>query len=194
MSGECKSYRLNEPMKWQEFKAMPDDIKVTYIKLLREKFDVPDCELYKMFGTDKDALSRYFKKLNLRVPRKNTHRNWKQDEWFAWVNGVDKLPTPVIEEVAVTHEDIDDIERMMPGVKDLHIKAEAYVEDYLPFEEPDPIPVAEYIPIPKTAVPNNGSMNFTCPANQALRTLEQLLGDTNVSISVMWRVVEEGED
>lgn len=36
MSGEVKSYRLNEPMSWREFKAMPDDIKVTYIKLLRE--------------------------------------------------------------------------------------------------------------------------------------------------------------
>jgi hypothetical protein len=34
-------------------------------------------------------------------------------------------------------------------------------------------------------------MNFTCPANQALNTLAQLLGETNVSISVMWRVVEE---
>ena len=35
MSGECKSYRLNSPMSWDEFKAMPDDIKITYIKLLR---------------------------------------------------------------------------------------------------------------------------------------------------------------
>jgi hypothetical protein len=98
MNGECKSYRLNSPMAWEEFKAMPDDIKITYIKLLREKFDVPDCELYKMFGTNKDALSRYFKALGLRVPRKNSKREWKKEEWFAWVNGVDMLPAPTLEE------------------------------------------------------------------------------------------------
>ena len=98
MNGECKSYRLNSPMAWSEFKAMPDDIKITYIKLLREKFDVPDCELYKMFGCGKDSLSRYFKALGLRVPRKNVYREWKKDEWFAWVNGVDNLPTPTQEE------------------------------------------------------------------------------------------------
>jgi hypothetical protein len=181
MNGECKSYRLNEPMAWKEFKAMPDDIKVTYIKLLREKFDVPDCELYKMFGTDKDTLSRYFKKLNLRVPRKNVHREWKKDEWFAWVHGVEQLPTPVSEE--------------MPDRLYSLEEAEAFIEEDIHIEEPDPIPVDSFTPvqIPVTAVPNNGSMNFTCPANQALNTLAQLLGETNVSISVMWRVIEEGK-
>lgn len=37
MNGEVVSYKLNEPMTWAEFKALPDDIKKTYIKLLREK-------------------------------------------------------------------------------------------------------------------------------------------------------------
>ena len=184
MNGECKSFRLNEPMSWQEFKAMPDDIQITYIKLLREKFDVPDVELYKMFGTDKDTLSRYFKKLNLRVPRKNVHRNWKKEEWFAWVNGVEKLITPVIEEEP-TEEPIQE-----PVITSE--EPEVFSEEDLPWNKPDPIPVVEYTPYQKTAVPNNGSMNFTCPANQALNTLAQLLGETNVSISVMWRVVEEG--
>ena len=188
MSGDCKSYRLNEPMAWKEFKAMPDDIQITYIKLLREKFDVPDCELYKMFGTDKDTLSRYFKKLNLRVPRKNVRREWKKDEWFAWVHGVDQLPTPVLEEIPVIEENPDRTYSLK--------EAEAFIEDDIQFEEPDHIPVDSFTPvqIPVTAVPNNGSMNFTCPANRALNTLAQLLGETNVSISVMWRVVEEGDE
>ena len=155
MNGECKSFRLNEPMSWQEFKAMPDDIKITYIKLLREKYDVPDCELCKMFGKDKDTISRYFKKLNLRVPRKNVHRSWKKEEWFAWVNGVEKLPTPVFEEIPVEEpvtEEVnqEDIEKFMAAVKNLPITAEPYVEDDLPFdivpvEEPDC--VSTFVPI-----------------------------------------------
>ena len=46
--------------------------------------------------------------------------------------------------------------------------------------------------IPTTATPINGSMNFKCPADQALKTLEQLLGNANCAISIMWRVIEEG--
>ena len=42
MNGEVKSYRLNEPMTWDEFKALPDDIKVMYIKGIREKYHVPN--------------------------------------------------------------------------------------------------------------------------------------------------------
>ena len=30
MNGECKSYRLNDPMMWEEFKKLPDDIKTMY--------------------------------------------------------------------------------------------------------------------------------------------------------------------
>ena len=183
MNGECKSFKLNSPMTWNEFMSMPDDIKITYIKLLREKFDVTDTALYKMFGTNKDSLSRTLLKLGLRVPKRSTHREWKKEEWFAWVNGVDKLPAPVIEEPVQTEE------------------PEAFVEDDLPYEEPDPITleeakesVKEHQAIPVAAVPKNGSMTFTCPANQALNTLGQLLGDANVSISVMWRVIEEGGD
>ena len=48
--------------------------------------------------------------------------------------------------------------------------------------------------IPETATPCNGSMNFNCPADQALNTLAQLLGNANCAISVMWRVIEEGAD
>ena len=142
MNGECKSYKLNSPMKWDEFKAMPDDIKITYIKLLREKFDVPDCELYKMFGTSKDALSRYFKALGLRVPRKNVYREWKKDEWFAWVNGVDLIHAPVPEEpieVPIIEEQpvhfYTEEER-----ETIFGEASGYTEDDLPIEEPDPVP------------------------------------------------------
>ena len=44
MSGEVKSYRLNKPMTWQEFKAMPHDVQYGYIKLLKSKYSVPTCQ------------------------------------------------------------------------------------------------------------------------------------------------------
>ena len=44
-NGECKSYRMNEPMTWAQFMEMPDDLKVLYIKAIRKKYQTPDCIL-----------------------------------------------------------------------------------------------------------------------------------------------------
>lgn len=51
MSGTCETWNLNKPMGWQEFKSMPDDIKVMYIDRIRERFGaVPNKLLSLMFG------------------------------------------------------------------------------------------------------------------------------------------------
>lgn len=130
MSGECKSYRLNEPMTWAEFKAMPNDIQITYIKLLRQKFDVPDGKLAEMFGTSKDGTSRRFKKLGLNEGKTRKRKNWDKEGFFAWWHGVDQLPTPVPEEP--TEEPV--IEEVPVITSE---EPEVYVEDDLPVEEQD---------------------------------------------------------
>ena len=208
MNGECKSYRLNEPMSWDEFKSMPDDLKITYIKLLRQKFNVSDSQIANMLGHNIRSFSTEINRLGIGMGqnKRGGCTKWDKEGFFAWWHGVDKLPTPVPEEP--TQEEKKTIffggtenlpeEKIhwVEDVKNQHIKAEAYVEDDLPFEEPDPIPVDNFTPIPlgipATATPCNGSMQFKCPADQALNTMAQLLGNTNCAISVMWRVIEEG--
>lgn len=44
-NGECKTYRMNEPMTWEQFMEIPDDLKVMYIKAIRKKYQTPDCIL-----------------------------------------------------------------------------------------------------------------------------------------------------
>lgn len=138
MNGECKSYRLNEPMKWQEFKSMPDDIKVTYIKLLREKYNVPDSQLAKMMVINSCSFSQEMKRLGLSIGHGNRGActKWNKEGFFAWKNGVDKLPTPVPEE--------EPTEAPIQEPVITSEEPEAYVEDDLPFdivpvEEPDPV-------------------------------------------------------
>ena len=65
MNGECKSYRLNDPVKWDEFKSMPDDIKATYIKLIRQKFNPPNTMIAQMMGVSEMTVRRELKKLGL---------------------------------------------------------------------------------------------------------------------------------
>lgn len=188
MNGEVKRYRLNDPMDWKEFKSMPDDLKITYIKLLRQKFNVPGTQIAKMMGINTCSFSQEMTRLGIGAGKSSRGRStqWDKEGFLAWWHGVDKLPTPV--PVEPTQEEKEAI---------FFGEEKGYVEDDLPFEEPDPIPVDDFmmfkaLPVLETATPINGSMQFNCPADQALNTLAQILGKTNCAISVMWRVIEEG--
>lgn len=52
LDGEVKTYRLGSPMSWEEFNAMPEDLKKMYIKNLRKKFNVPDDILAVSMGVE----------------------------------------------------------------------------------------------------------------------------------------------
>lgn len=183
MNGEVKSYRLNSPMDWAEFKSMPDDLKVVYIKALRNKYGVPDAHIGNMMGIHKCSFMKEMARLNL---SKGEHcggrRKWDQDGFFAWVNGAD-IPTPVIEETEV------EIKQDPENIQD----NESFIEEDIPFyenyctEEKTKV----FTSVPELATPTNGSMEFKCPAKHALNMLEQILGQTNCEIYVRWRVVPE---
>lgn len=65
MNGEVKSYNLNKPMTWEEFRSMPQDLQIMYIKKLRNEFGVPDSVLGKAMGVCKSSFSKAMKDLNL---------------------------------------------------------------------------------------------------------------------------------
>ncbi len=134
MNGECKSFRLNEPMKWDEFKAMPDDIKATYIKLIRQKFNPPNTMIAQMMGVSEMTVRRELKKLGLEAIQRSGRMKWDKDGFYAWMHGVDKLPTPVPAEEPI-EEPIQ--EEQLPVITSM--EPEVFVEDDLPFEEPKSI-------------------------------------------------------
>lgn len=86
LNGEVKVYRLNSPMSWGEFNAMPDDLKGSYIKLLRKKYNVPDKEVAAMMGVDVDILSDCFKQLKLNKGNySNGDITFNAVEWTNWL-------------------------------------------------------------------------------------------------------------
>lgn len=87
MNGEVKSYNINSPMTWKDFKGLPDDIKIIYIKLLREKFDVPDARVAAMLGTSQQTFARYVAQLGINSGRQQKHKNFDADAWNAWASG-----------------------------------------------------------------------------------------------------------
>lgn len=136
MNGECKSYRLNDPVKWDEFKAMPDDIKATYIKLIRQKFNPPNTMIAQMMGVSEMKVRRELKKLGLEAIQRSGRMKLDKEGFYAWMHGVDKLPTPVPAEEPIQEEQLPVITSVEP---------ETYVEEDLPFEKPDPVTDADVI-------------------------------------------------
>lgn len=190
MSGECKSYRLNEPMSLEEFRTMPDDIKITYIKLIREKWNAPNVAVAAMMGTNKDVMYRELKRLGL-TDGVRGHKVWEKEGFYAWAYGIPKK-----------EETLEEILEETQG---------ECVECYETVEEPvevieEEIPVAEEVPfveIPKSelkidrstarnfAYPISGSMNFEGMAQDITAVLDALLFGKNIKMSVSWEVCND---
>ena len=82
MNGDVKSYSLNKPMTWEEFRSMPQDLQIMYIKKLRNEFGVPDIVLSKSMGVCKSSFSKAMKDLNLSLGKSAgaTGKQWLNSE------------------------------------------------------------------------------------------------------------------
>lgn len=171
MSGEVKSYRLNEPMTWIEFKAMPDDLKVTYVKLLRQKFNVPDCKIGEMLGVDKVTMSRHLKTLGCSAGSYSRGKEtaWDINGWTLWVAG-ESAPEEISEPF---------MEEDVPFPEEPNPKA----------GEPEPMePVSVPFHEVKRAIPISGSMDFEGEIGEVLETVAVLLNGAYAKVCVSWEV------
>ena len=174
MNGEVKSYRLNEPMSWKEFKAMPDDIKVTYVKLLREKFHCIDSAIAEMMGIHKATFHNEMNRLGIMVGGKG-RRKWEdKDAFWAWVSGA-RIPVEEAKEEPVPEEPVPEEVEQMPEFYpvETHEEQEAVV-----FEE-------------KKAIPCTGNMVYEGKVEEVMNSVAALLGNAYVHISITWDVLPE---
>ena len=85
MSGECRSYRINEPMKWAEFKAMPEDIQSQYVQLLRDRYGANNQNLSDMFRITRPAVSKHLQMLGMPSLKKGSMLRDKEG-WEKFLN------------------------------------------------------------------------------------------------------------
>jgi hypothetical protein len=169
MSGECQTYRLNEPMKWDEWKAMPDDIRCDYINLIRTRFKAPDTAIAEMMGVHKVTMAKEIAQLGIgKGGHSGGGRKWDKEGFLMWVNGVpvEQAELPVIE--GPVEEVAEEFQGASEVVKTLHIP-----------------PVA-----PVCCLPKNGEMRFEGNAEEILNTLRTLLGGARVNLNVWWQLDE----
>lgn len=162
MNGKVESYRLNDPMKWDEFKKMPDDLKADYIKLIRAKFAVPDTEIADMLGIHRVTFSKYAKMLGCGLGKcAGGRKTFDTEAWLKWTHGVPSQPEET-EEEAPAEETVEE------PVCDQQVESKVFLL--------------------KKAVPCYGSMTFKGKATDALKTMLDVLGDADVNIMIQWEV------
>lgn len=170
MNGEVKSYKLNDPMTWAEFKAMPDDIKIKYIKVLREKFNVSDRTISEMLGIHWQTFGIEAKRLGIRAGHRSGRVKWDNDGWCAWCNGLklEKTEAPAVEEKEKVTLTVD----MMPQ----HTHGRELYEKAVAVERKEPL------------IPVKGMMTLEGGAEDAVAVIVNMLGKANVRLTVSWEV------
>lgn len=163
MNGEVKHYKINEPMSYAEFKALPDDIKKIYIKTLRSKFDVPDKYIAEMMGVGKSTIAYNIGILDIHSGETNNIRAWDRAGWQEWVEGRAVLPEEAVEEVLAeeTCESTEVVDEVV----------EEQAED-----------TCEKVKL----APRSGEMMFEGSAAEAFEAAAKLLGDGNYVLCIRW--------
>ena len=167
MNGEVKSYRLNSPMDWKSFRAMPDDIKVLYIRGIRERYGATNTNIAEMLGIHKVNFAREVSRLGLNAGHRRS-KPFDGEGWCRWIHGV-----------------AEDHERMMPC---------DMPEQENPKEEfcVEAVKTAEEDHTQEPAIPANGNLYFECNATIALQTINRILQDSCVKLSVVWERLGDG--
>lgn len=187
MNGEVKSYKLNDPMSWAEFKTMPYDIKVAYITALRKKYNVSDTKIMEMLGVSCFTISREMKRLGISAGHRSGRTKWDEDGWYAWVNGVPVEAKEEVAEEAATLEKCD--ESVLEQAEKCDTDASAGDSDFVFRFDKEGITVAKEV---RPAIPGWGQMELEGTVEECAKTLEMLLADSNVKLTVAWSVKQDG--
>ena len=172
MNSEVTAYKLNSMMTWNEFKAMPADIKITYIKLLREKYNPYDKAIAEAMGTNRVTFHEEIQRLGLCLGKASGgKREWDEEGFKAFCGNCkpDSVEEPAEEVDGETVEFICEncCDSPLPEIKESPV-AEISIQEETP------------------AVPYSGSLSFTGAADAALKTVMNLLGNAEVNITIRW--------
>lgn len=99
MNGECKVYNLNKPMSYSNFCAMPVDLQIKYLEMLRDKFGANQTEISFMMGCNCATLKSHKQRFLNGKPefKRYTYSRLDKDVWRRFINGEEDKDTVVAE-------------------------------------------------------------------------------------------------
>ena len=170
MNGECKSYRLNDPMMWKEFKKLPDDIKTMYIKSIREKYDIPDQYIAEVMGVNPSTFCKTMKRLGCTL---GVRMGLKGNAWKESEQGIAFYKWWRKEKMAENMPKIDDIRDINSETDNIYSTGT----------------IASVLP--QYAMPKSGSLHFECSADNAINVIHEILQNNKVSLNIQWTLMED---
>ena len=92
-NGEIMQYKLNQPMKWKEFKSMPEDLQKEYIQKLASEKKARAIDIAEMLGVHKNYFSSIARALfQGETPFTGKHQVNQSQEWRDFIEG--NITTP----------------------------------------------------------------------------------------------------
>ena len=174
MNGEVKSFNIHKPMTWADFKAMPNDLKKAYIKMIRHRFDAPDGYIAEMLGCSQRILSVHLADLGCSGPKRGGRQKWNREDFEAWKRGEEVVDASEVE-AEMTAED-----------ETSETPAENAPVDPVAPAEPD----GRYVIVPDTPsfiVADAATVSFTGNSDEILATLMCMLKNNHVN----WTIIKE---
>ena len=212
MNGDVKSYNLNKPMTWKEFRSMPQDLQIMYIKKLRNEFGVPDSVLGKAMGVCRSSFSKAMKDLKLSLGKSAgaTGRQWfgseKSSKFSEYWNKFSKKDESIKEGSAkdeAEHVEETDISKAFAQIGTYvteNNSSTKITNDPVTIPEPsqnyylahdlDKYAVSSTKEPEHITIPTGGRLSFDCKFDDAVKVLESILSGTNVRLNVDWIVVK----
>ena len=116
LNGPVSTYKLDEPMNWESFKAMPEDLQKKYILNLQETYQANNDMLGKMFGVTGVSVCKMRHALGISAMGQSKMTRdevaVRDAKWDAFCNGVvgGKPKEMKKEEVEKSHNEIEEFE------------------------------------------------------------------------------------
>ena len=118
LNGEVKTYNMNAPMAWAEFKEMPDDLKVTYLNRLADEYQANQKMIAGMLGIHPATMCECFRHLGVAAKNSGVKGGEKaaaRDHcWAEFLNGGIPSAEPGVEETTVEKADEETANRDTP--------------------------------------------------------------------------------
>ena len=152
LNGPVSTYKLDEPMNWESFKVMPEDLQKKYILGLQENYGANDEMIGKMFKKSDTVALRVRNTLNIKPLGKcKLNRNEKairDAKWNAFCNGVvggkpgeAKEPEPEIDTELAEEQSLEVCGVNIIGEEPAKAPEQIEIEEMDPIEEPVEEPV-----------------------------------------------------
>ena len=149
LNGPVSTYKLDEPMNWESFKAMPEDLQKKYILNLQETYQANNDMLGKMFGVTGVSVCKMRHALGIGAMGQSKMTRdeitVRDAKWDAFCNGVVGGKPGEAKEVKVekTYDEIDEFESFDDSADE---SEQIEIEEMKPVEESVKEPIDILIP------------------------------------------------